>query len=65
MFMMGKMFKYTMWFISGVFMYHLYCVMRKDKPEEALGVNEPMLIHAYNTRDFYYFMRDLLTKPPV
>lgn len=39
--------------------------MKKDKPEEAFGVNEQMLYHAYNMRDFYYYIRDLLTKPPV
>ena len=24
-----------------------------------------MLVAAYNTRDFYFYLRDLLTKPPV
>ena len=65
MFMLGKLFKYTMWFMSGVFLYHFYCVMKMDKPDEAPGVNEAMLIHAYNVRGFYEFVRDLLTKPPV
>mmetsp|Transcript_9901 Transcript_9901/g.12290 ORF Transcript_9901/g.12290 Transcript_9901/m.12290 type:complete len:131 (+) Transcript_9901:630-1022(+) len=65
MFMMGKMFKYTCWFVGSLFLYHYYVVTNKDKPEAAPGVNEQMLIAAYNTRDFYYFLRDLLTKPPV
>jgi len=65
MYMFGKFLKYTSWFLGGVFMYHFYCVMRKDKPEEALGVNEAMLMRAYDLKGFYHFLRDLLTKPPV
>ena len=65
MFMMGKMLKYTCWLASSCFIYHLYLVFKKDKPEESFGASDKMLYYAYNARDFYYFIRDLLTKPPV
>lgn len=65
MFILGKAFKYTCWFAGGIFLYHLYLVFNKDKPEEALGAFDPFLEWAYQTRGFYGFLKDLLTKPPV
>ena len=65
MFFIGKFLKYTIWACTGLFFYHFYCVMNKDKPEEAPGTSDFFLTYAYNARDFYYFLRDLLTKPPV
>jgi len=65
MFLLGKGLKYASWMFSAVFLYHFYLVMRKDKPEEGLGATEPILTYAYMSRDFYQFIKDLLTKPPV
>ena len=65
MFILGKMLKYTCWLVSGIFFYHFYLVMRKDKPEEGFGASDAFLNYAYMAKDFYHFIRDLLTKPPV
>ena len=47
MFILGKMLKYTCWFMSGVFFYHLYLVTNKEKPEEGLGASDAFLFYAY------------------
>jgi len=65
LFTMGKLLKYTCWFMGSLFLYHVYLVMKKDKPEEGFLANDRMLIWAYETKGFYQFIRDLLTKPPV
>ena len=65
MFLIGKAFKYTCWAISATFLYHLYLVMSKDKPEEGLGAFEPMLTYGYMARGLFEYIKDLLTKPPV
>lgn len=61
----GKMFKYGCWLLGGIFIYHIAMVVKKDKPEEAFGVFEPMLYYAHQANGFYEFLHDLLTKPPV
>lgn len=65
MFLLGKTLKYTLWAISAAFLYHFYLVMQKEKPEEGFGASDKMLNAAYQARDFYTFIKDLLTKPPV
>lgn len=65
MFALGKTLKYTIWASTVLYFYHLYCVMRKDKPEEAFGVNEKFLDAAWWTRTAYYDFKELLTMPPV
>ena len=65
MFTIGKMLKWGIWLYGSLFLYHFYIVMKKDKPELMPGVCDSTLLMAYNTRDAYYFLRDLLTKPPV
>ena len=65
MFTLGKILKWGLWLYGGLFLYHFYCVMKKDKPELMPGVCESHLTMAYNARDAYYFLYDLLTKPPV
>lgn len=47
MFMMGKIFKYTCWTLSSYFLYHVYLVFKKDKPEEGLACHSKMLHYAY------------------
>ena len=47
MFLIGKALKYTCWFFGGVFLYHVYLVTNKDKPEEGLGATEPFLYYGY------------------
>ena len=66
MYLLGKTIKYTIWFlIAPCFLYHLYIVSKKDKPEEAFGVFDPMLHYARLAHMFYNDLYDLLTKPPV
>ena len=59
------MLKYASWLLGGVFLYHVYLVSNKDKPEEGVGANDFLLYYAYQAHGFYEFLRDLLTKPPV
>ena len=40
MFLFGKFLKYSIWLASGVFLYHFYLVMNKDKPEEGIGASD-------------------------
>ena len=39
--------------------------MKKDKPDESPLAREPFLFYAFAAKEFYEFIRDLLTKPPV
>ena len=64
-FLIRKGLKYTIWMVSAAFLYHFYLVTNKEKPEEGFGAAEPLLTYAYVAKDFYQFIRDLLTKPPV
>lgn len=65
MFAFGKFLKYTSWAALGLFFYHFYLVMYKDKPEEGLGANDTFLNLAMSARMAYVDLVDLLTKPPV
>lgn len=51
--------------MSAMFLYHFAMVMKKKKPEEAFGVNEPFLNMAYFCKYGYEDLVELLTKPPV
>ena len=65
MYTLGRLLKYASWLVGGIFLYHFYLVVKKDKPEEGLGANDFFLYYAYQANGFYTFLRDLLTKPPV
>jgi len=57
--------KYSMWFCASLYLYHVYVVFKKDKPEEAFAVNEKFLYYGWWTRTAYYDLKELLTMPPV
>lgn len=63
--MFGKALKYSIWAATALYMYHVYVVFKKDKPEEAFGVNEKFLYYGWWTRTAYYDFKELLTMPPV
>ena len=65
MYTFGRLLKYTSWLLGSIFLYHVYLVFKKEKPEEAPGANDSMLHYAYVSRAMYMDLRDLLTKPPV
>lgn len=65
MFAFGKTLKYTIWASIVYYFYHLYCVIKKDKPETAPGVNERFLYWAWWTKTAYQDLKELLTLPPV
>lgn len=63
--MLGKTLKYLCWGSFAIFMYHLYLVTYKSKPEEYFGVSEKFLYAAMQTRFAYEDLYALLTRPPV
>lgn len=65
MFMLGKTLKYSIWAAFSLYMYHVYVVFKKDKPEESFGVNDRFLYYGYWTRMAYTDLKELLTLPPV
>jgi import inner membrane translocase subunit TIM50 len=65
MFMLGKTLKYSCWAAFSLYMYHVYVVFKKDKPEESFGVSDRFLYYGYWTRMAYTDLKELLTLPPV
>jgi len=65
MFALGKTLKYTIWASMGLFWYHMYLVVKKDKPEEGFLANATFLDAAKFARFMYEDLTQLLTRPPV
>lgn len=65
MFMFGKMIKYMIWFSTAYYFYHLFLVLRTDKPENGFLVESRFLDAAYLTTYNFQQMRIFLTRPPV
>jgi import inner membrane translocase subunit TIM50 len=65
LFMLGKGIKWTLWAAFALYMYHMYLVVKKDKPEEAFLANEYFLRAAGFTHYNYEMLTILLTRPPV
>jgi hypothetical protein len=53
MFAFGKTLKYTMWAGIVFYFYHLYLVIKKDKPETAPLANDRFLYWAWWTKTAY------------
>ena len=65
MLLLGKTLKYTCWMAFAAYVYHVYLVFKKDKPEEGFGANDLLLDYAKFTRFAYEDLKMLLTRPPV
>jgi mitochondrial import inner membrane translocase subunit TIM50 len=65
LFMLGKLLKWTCWAAFAMYVYHLYLVIKKDKPEQAFLANEMFLHAAGFTKYNYDMLTILLTRPPV
>lgn len=63
--MLGKTLKYMIWGSFAVFIYHLYLVQNKPKPEEYFGVKDVFLKAARTTKYAYEDLYALMTRPPV
>ena len=63
--MLGKTVKYMIWGSFVLYMYHLYLVQNKPKPEEYFGVSDAFLNAARSTKYAYEDLYALLTRPPV
>lgn len=63
--MIGKALKWTLWAGFAFFMYHLYLVFNKDKPEQAFLSNSYFLDAAGFAKYNYTMLTLLLTRPPV
>ena len=65
LFALGKAIKYSMWFLTAFFFYHMYLVVYKQKPDEGLAANRMMLDYAWAAKLGYEDLVHLLTRPPV
>lgn len=65
LFAMGKAIKYTMWGFTALFFYHLYLTFKREKPEEAFGVNGMLLEYSFAAKHMYLDLYNLITRPPV
>ena len=63
--MLGKLLKWTIWFATAYYFYHLFLVLRQDKPEEGFLVENHFLGAALWTQYNIQMMKILLTRPPV
>lgn len=62
---MGKTFKYLFWGGFTYFLYHLFLVVKNDKPESWPLANEFFLDSAFIVKMYYRDFYELLTLPPV
>jgi hypothetical protein len=65
MYACGKFLKYSIWASFALYIYHLYLVFNKEKPEDGFGTNELFLEYAWWTRIAYRDLKELLTMPPA
>lgn len=65
LFVIGKLLKWTCWASFAYYLYHMYLVTKKDKPEEAFLANDRFLNAAGWTKYNYEMLTILLTRPPV